>query len=97
MSRIIKEREILTFEGLSLNDLLNEKFLEKINKKKLDLNPINIIFMAQKEEEGKQQFCPIILSHESRKEIETKVLHINIDKKIISDDFIKILEEIATK
>jgi len=40
---------------------------------------------------------PIIISHESKEEIKSKILHINLKKSEISDDFMKIFEELKKK
>ena len=40
---------------------------------------------------------PIIISHESKEEIKSKILHINLEKSKISEDLMKIIEEIEKK
>lgn len=93
MPRIVKKEEVLCFEGSALSDFLNKKFLEKIEEKKLDLLPINLIFIATEKEKGKEGMYPIILGHSNREEVKKKMLHISAPKTKLSEKFIKILEE----
>ena len=97
MPRIIKNQEVLLFQGVSLNEILKEEFLNKVKEKKLDIEPISLILIAYEQDEKSKKMFPIIISHESKEEIKSKILHINLKKSEISDDFMKIFEELKKK
>ena len=97
MPRIIKNQEVLLFQGVSLNEILKEEFLNKVKEKKLDIEPISLILIAYEQDEKSKKMFPIIISHESKEEIKSKILHINLKKSKISDDFMKIFEELEKK
>jgi len=97
MPKIIKNQEILLFQGVSLNEIIKEEFLKKIKEKKLDIEPVSLVLIAHEQDEKVKKMFPIIISHETKEEIKTKMLHINLEKSKVSDDFMKILEEIEKK
>lgn len=97
MPKIIKNQEVILFQGVSLNEIIKEEFLKKIRDNKLDIEPISLILIACEQGEKQKKMFPIIISHESKEEIKSKKLHINMEKSKVSDDFIKILEEIEKK
>lgn len=97
MPKIIKNQEVLLFQGISLNDIIKEEFLKKIQDKKLDIEPISLVLIACEQNEKSKKMFPIIISHESKEEIKSRMLHINLEKSKISDDFMKVLEEIEKK
>ena len=97
MPRIINSQEVLLFQGISLNEIIKEEFLDKIKEKKLDIAPISLVLIACEQDKNSKKMFPIILSHESKEEIKSKMLHINLEKSKASENFMKILEEIEKK
>ena len=47
MPKIIKKQEVLGFEGISISDLLDKAFLSKIEKMKLNIFPMSLVFMVE--------------------------------------------------
>ena len=97
MPKIIKKQEALLFQGVTISELLNKQFLDKMNEKKLLAEPVTLVFMITDTKDGKKNFFPIILSHEDRKEIEGKITHISTEESEASELFIKVLEEMESK
>ena len=95
MPRLIKKEEVLLFEGISLINLLKDSFLEKIKEKKLHIEPVAMVFMVFDEKDDKLKIkSQILLAHESKKEIESKIVHINMEKNDASEEFLKVLDEL---
>ena len=97
MPRIINNQEVLLFQGISLNEIIKEEFLKKIKDKNLDIEPISLVLIACEKDEKSKKMFPIIISHESKEEIKSKMLHINLEKSKVSEEFMKIIEEIEKK
>ena len=98
MQRLIRKEEVLLFEGISIKELLKENFLEKIKEKKLHIDPVAMVLMVFDEKDDKLKIQhPIILAHESKKEVEGKIVHISTEKTDASEQFLKVLEELEIK
>lgn len=98
MPRLIKKEEVSLFEGISIRDLLKDNFLERIKEKKLNIDPVALVLMVFDEKENKLKIHqPIVLAHESKKEVEGKIVHIHTEKTDASEQFFKVLEELETK
>jgi len=94
MPKIIKKREILCFEGISISDFLDKKFLDKLKKEGLDMDPINLVFMVRNGGEGDEQNVhPIILTHEGTKELKSKLINISAPSTKATEKFFKLLGE----
>jgi len=92
MPKIIKKQEVLCFEGLSISDFLDKGFLKKIKDAGLDMEAINVVFMVRKDKEKKGLY-PIIIGHESSKDLKKKIMHIHAPSSENSEKFIKLLEK----
>ena len=98
MPRLIRKEEILLFDGISIKDLLKDNFLEKIKEKNLYIDPVAMVLIVFDEKENKLKIQhPIVLAHESKKEVESKIVHITTEKTDASEQFLKVLEELETK
>lgn len=90
MPKIIKKQEFLYFDGLLISDFLDKNFLNKIKEKGLDMDAITLIFMIKNKS---NEFYPIVLSHESNKDVENKRMSIiTSSNSEIVEKFIKLLE-----
>ena len=93
MPKILKKQEVLCFEGLTISNFLDKNFLDKIKKSGIDMDAINLIFMAkEKGQEG--NIYPIVLGHQSNEELKRKIININAPSGEASNKFIKLLEEL---
>lgn len=88
------KNQTLNISGVSLLDLLNDKFLRELIRNELNIEPISLV-LALKEKGKTNAVFPIILSHGSKKDIENKILNIMTDKTESSDKLLEILETIG--
>jgi len=91
MPKLIDDEETITFQGLTIADFLNKDFLDKIRKLEKNVDPISLIFMI-KENGEKGKMYPIVIGHNNSKDLDSKIMTINVPKKI-SERLIKVLEE----
>lgn len=90
MPKIIEKKEQVLFEGLRISDFLNEKFIKKIKESGLNVDAINLVLIIK---EDKKEGYPLILGHQSHKELNEKLMHIDSPTKDVPEKFIKLLEE----
>ena len=77
-----------------IRDLLDKKFLDLMEKEELKLDPVSLIFICNKETEGKRQLIGIAMNHQNDKELEDKILHIDCIDPDIMDNMLKVLEKV---
>ncbi len=93
MPKIIKKKNIVYFEGISIKDFLVDKFLKKLKERNLHIEPISIVFIVSEKDSKKEVPYPIVLNHENKEEIAKKILHISTQDTTTSQKFIELLEE----
>jgi len=91
MPKIVKKQEVLCFEGISISDFLDKKFLEKIREQNLEIDPISLVFMVENKKD--KEISPIVLAHESKQDVIDKTIRINAPSNNTFEKFIKLLEE----
>lgn len=91
--------EKVIIENQNIKSFIDKSFLEQVNKisKTKTLFPVSIVFIAEKKIEGKRAVCPIVLSHESNKDVTNKILRIESPDPELLDDFIKMFEKVKGK
>jgi len=85
--------EKVQIENVTLNDIFKEEFIKKVSKLGKSIFPITVVFINEFERDGKKQAYPLVLSHQSSKEVETKILHIESPDTDLLDSFVKFLEK----
>ena len=84
--------EKVQIENVTLNDIFKEEFIKKVSKLGKSIFPITVV-INEFERDGKKQAYPLVLSHQSSKEVETKILHIESPDTDLLDSFVKFLEK----
>lgn len=74
MKEVEEEIEGIKLKNLTINDLLNKEFLEKI--KKLNLNSISLILVYEEKDKDKQIVLPISINHQNSEEVKNKIIHL---------------------
>lgn len=67
--------ERVVLEGKNLRMFLNESFLKKIESLG-NILPISIFFIRKKVEGKKTNIAPLLFNHQTDKEIENNILHV---------------------
>ena len=84
--------EKFALEGITINDLIKEDFLEKLKKREENIFPISLVFLSEKSKEKMKLVSPLILSHQSNEEINNKILHIESPDSNLVESLKEILE-----
>lgn len=79
-------------ENYSIEEMFNEKFIEKLKSLKKDIFPVSVVFINEKNEGGCLKADPIIFSHINKNEVKNKKLHIESPDTEIVESIIKIIE-----
>ena len=93
MPKVIRKetkQERVIFEGLKVSDFLDKKFLKRLEEIGLKADVINLILIIKENEKGNY---PLLLGHESNKNLGEKILYIDSPTKDVPENFIKLLEE----
>lgn len=96
MKKIINIKETISVQGLTISDFLDKNFLDKIKQLGKKVDPISLILMIKDEEGEKGDMHPVILGHNSNKEIDEKILNLNAPKEL-SEKIIKLLEDMEER
>ncbi len=86
--KIKKEIEQIRINGVVIKDLLNERFLKKLEDNKISHIPILLVLSIPEENNF------VTLTHENPKEFEDKILHINSKNQTTMDKVVKVLEKL---
>lgn len=86
--KIKKETEQIRINGVVIKDLLNERFLKKLEDNKISHIPILLVLSIPEENNF------VTLTHENPKEFEDKILHINSKNQTTMDKVVKVLEKL---
>ncbi len=92
MPKITNKKEIISFQGLTISDFLNEDFLDKIKKIGKEVEAINLIFMVKEENGKKKKINPLVLGHHDNEEVSKKIINIDAPPEIC-EKVVKIFEE----
>jgi len=85
--------EKFVLEGITINDLIKEDFLEELRKKGGNIFPISLVFINEKSNEKMKLVSPLILSHQNNEEINNKILHIESPDSNLVESLKAMLEE----
>lgn len=85
--------EKFVLEGITINDLIKEDFLDKLREKDNNIFPISLVFISEKGNEKMKQGFPLVLSHQSNEEIKNKILHIESPDSDLVESLKEILED----
>lgn len=91
------EAEKFKFCSISIKDLLKKEVNDELEKSGLNIFPINLVFINEEGEGNKKIACPIILGHQSNKELKEKVLHLDCPEQKLLKIFTKILTQLGGK
>ena len=84
--------EKLIIDGKTLSEIFDKSFMEKISKLGKNIFPVNAVFIYEIQEKENKQSIPIIINHNSRLEIENKVLHVECVEPVLLESIGKIIE-----
>ncbi len=84
--------EKLLIDGKTLSEIFDKKFIEDISKLG-NIFPINVVLISETEKDGKKETMPIIINHNSRLELEKKILHVECIEPKLLESVSKLLEE----
>ncbi len=70
------EIEGLKLKGTTLKKLLLPEFVEKLEKEKININAVSLVFVGEEESNEKKKIAPFIFSHQNSEEIKEEILHI---------------------
>ena len=81
------KKERVELQDVSISELLDKGFYEKLKKNLEDLEPVTIVFI------DKKTSVPILLSHQNQSEIEKRVVHVDSINETYLDNFIELLNK----
>jgi len=85
--------EKVQIENVTLNDIFKDEFIKKVKKLGKNIFPITVVFINEFDKDGKKQAYPLVLNHQSNKEVENKILHIESPDTDLLESFVKLLEK----
>jgi len=85
--------EKFVIENIAISDLIKEDFLEKLKKIDMNIFPVSLLFINEKEKEGVKQAFPLILNHQNNEEVKNRILHVESPNTELVKALTKILEE----
>lgn len=93
----VGEIEGLKLSGVSVRDLLSDKFVKNMEALKLNLDAITLVLIKEDGEENKKTVMPFIIGHQNSQELKDKVLHISGSKEKELEELAKAIKETLTK
>jgi len=88
------EIEGLKLKGISIKDLLLPEFIKSLEKAKINLNAVSLVFIMEEGNEKKKIVTPFVLNHQNSQEIKEKILHINGEKEKELKSLVEIIKKI---
>jgi len=85
--------EKFILENFCLKDMFKEDFIRKLDSIHGDVFPVTVVFINETEEEGVKNGFPIIFNHQSKEEVDKKLLHVESSNTELIERVVKILEE----
>ena len=82
------EVEGVRLKGFLVRDFIKEEFLKKIQENKVDVEPIALVFL----DKDVKQLTLATLNHQSPKEVEDKILHIQSQNEKLLEGFTNAIE-----
>jgi hypothetical protein len=77
MTDKVGEIEGIKISGISIRDLLSKEVMNKIDELKLNISPINLVFVREEGSDNKKSITPFVLGHQNSQEVKDKILHIS--------------------
>ena len=87
---IKKSIEKISISGVTIKDLLDKDFVQKLNESNININPVFLVLVPQ---EGN----PIILSHSNVKEVEEKTIHIEAKTEAMIEQVTDIIKKMKKR
>ncbi len=88
----------VTITNLVLRDLLKEKFVTELdklcNELKIEITPISLILISESKDEKEKKIEPIILGHDTKKNIMDNKINLESGNQQILDKVIEILKKV---
>lgn len=78
--------------NMTINDLIKEKFLEKLRTIDNNIFPVSLVFINEKGDEKNKQIFPLVISHQSNEEVKNKILHVESPDTELAKSVTEILE-----
>ncbi len=89
------EIEGIKLSGVSIKDLLSEKFIKKIEDSKLDIQAVSLVFIKEEGTNGAKTLIPFMINHQNSQEVKDKILHIGGANEKDLEKLSKIIKDIA--
>lgn len=71
------EIEGLKMKGISINDLLLPEFIEELEKHKVNINAVSLVFVGEEEKDEKKKIIPFVINHQNSEEVREKIVHLS--------------------